>query len=55
MPATKRVDDNGYRALVDLSWIESTEVKEVGTIKKGWYRLKAKQVKEPTVNEKGRP
>lgn len=40
-------------ALVNLSWIESTEVKEVGTIKKGWYRLKAKAVKEPTTNEKG--
>ena len=37
---------------VDLSWIESAEIKEVGEFKKGWYRVLCSKV-SPPVDEKG--
>lgn len=37
--------------LVDFSWAFKAEAKEIGEIKKGWYRIKGKQVKAPYEND----
>mgnify|MGYP001576803955 CR=1 FL=1 len=38
---------------VDLRWLETTEIAEVGAFQKGWYRLSIVKFKEPEVSKNG--